>query len=794
MATLLLSAADSYTAKPFERKKPRDWMLAGGLTGNEELATQPPGGYLRGSETTASLAYTDKASTSTTNKTSATSIAKTNSPPIASYGEKTAAPPSTAPPANAPVDGTTTTITDAAKQGVSSVIVPWGSVTASYSSTEAPTPAWGSTGSTGGGLYHAGMKVDNPTASTTAEKSRDSFNTKTEPSPSASNGEKTATTTPLPTAPSTSTLPYSATDTVKQGAVVSSVIVPWGSANSKASSYSSTRLQTPTEDNGGLGYGAGVNVQPRVSKSTTQQSDSGVRGEDKVSQSQFSFLQGSATTSTSTDATSHPDENEYGADGEITEPAYNSPVGRVIPWNDGRPQLGTEKPTSYRDHAQADAYSDGNDDTKSQNPVGNLVPWSHSLIERELQAGDIEQPTDQPTAEESSDKTEGQPAGTSADKPAEQAANQPSEKSVDQSIEDGQAADGDEMMKTTTVVVDANVRWNQDDCDPCDVPTQPPTLSPLYPRKDDDYELHLPSVTDESKSWENVKEEPVHASTKSPKKRGFKPPKADLIHCTKVIGEYGESYECDTLPPNGTEPPTETPYGSTPSPEPPGTESPRTEPPPTETPQETPAPTATEPPTEAPYPSEPATTSPPTAPTPSPTKPVEPTPSPTKPGERTPAPTRPSEPTPSPTKGNGESSSTPVSTIKGTSTFPTGTKASTSKTSTPAATSGTSTTTTTTSTDTTGNNAYGTSGTTSGSNDSVVGVSTSEGNTSSGSSGALSGGAIAGIVIACVVFVAVVVGAVFFRQRSIARQREENLFADLASGGGRALETDYAAM
>ncbi|RLN96122.1 hypothetical protein BBJ28_00006484 [Nothophytophthora sp. Chile5] len=65
--------------------------------------------------------------------------------------------------------------------------------------------------------------------------------------------------------------------------------------------------------------------------------------------------------------------------------------------------------------------------------------------------------------------------------------------------------------------------------------------------------------------------------------------------------------------------------------------------------------------------------------------------------------------------------------------------------------------------------------------------------TSDGSTSDLGAGAIAGIIIGCVVLVAVVVGALLFRQRSLARQREANLFADLSDTGG-ALETDYAAM
>eukprot|EP00644_Phytophthora_capsici_P011198 jgi/Phyca11/565563/estExt2_Genewise1.C_PHYCAscaffold_180296 len=64
---------------------------------------------------------------------------------------------------------------------------------------------------------------------------------------------------------------------------------------------------------------------------------------------------------------------------------------------------------------------------------------------------------------------------------------------------------------------------------------------------------------------------------------------------------------------------------------------------------------------------------------------------------------------------------------------------------------------------------------------------TASANSPSGSEG-LNAGAVIGIVIGCAVFVAIVVGAVLSWQKSVARQREENLFADL--GGA----TDYAAM
>ncbi|GMF39567.1 unnamed protein product [Phytophthora fragariaefolia] len=456
----------------------------------------------------------------------------------------------------------------------------------------------------------------------------------------------------------------------------------------------------------------------------------------------------------------------------------------------------TEQPAESSTEQPADKPTEQPADTSTEQPADK--PTEQPADTPTEQSGDTptEKPADTPTeqsaetsTEQPADTSTEQPADASTEQPADASTEQPEDKSSDkeQSVRqqgsqpgnDTEVGDDDGVMHTMTVV-DENVRWDQDYCNPCDVPTQPPTISPLYPRKDDDYKQQLPNITDEYKSWDNVKEEPVYVATKPPKKKALKPPRKELIHCTKIIGEYGESYECDmnTQPPTGapTETPSETPTAVTE--------------PPTETPAPEP-PTESEPPYEpTPYPGVRDSTTPPSPPTPAPTKPGDVTPAPTKPREPTPAPTKPGEPTPAPTTGNDEYS-TPVSTTKGKPIFPAGTKASTSKNSTTSVT--TTTPTTSTNTASTDNTAYGTSGTTGGSADNVVGATTSEGN-SNGSSEALSGGAIAGIVIACVVFAAIVVGAVLYRQRSIARQREENLFADLTAAGGRGLETDYAAM
>ncbi|KAG7376223.1 hypothetical protein PHYPSEUDO_014058 [Phytophthora pseudosyringae] len=565
---------------------------------------------------------------------------------------------------------------------------------------------------------------------------------------------------------------------------------------------------------------------------------------------------------------------------------YDGALGRVIPWNDGKPQL--VKDNTADKSTQIQAYG---------NLLSDIVPWgeSHALFARDLQS------EDPPEEEEEEEPT------TDTDSSAEESFEEP--------LEPAQVED--EMMQTT--VADDAVRWDQDDCSPCEVPTQPPTLAPVYPHKDDgDYEKHLPNVTDTNEPWEDLKGNlSSNAPAKTPRTKGPKHPQGEYIHCTKIIGNYGESYECA---PNATVSPTPAPTeippldktctdvsvegdatycidgpicsgsGSTPAgslcpvegdvavkdcsndklpswtsagacvapsdatcvriktgawgcvygnasnattDSSAGTETPTESPSeiPTETPgestpgpseptpassepsapsQSTPAPSKPNKPGEpTPASSEPNEPTAPGEPTPAPSEsnePGEPTPAPSEPnepGEPTPAPSEPNEPgepTPAPTKAYDEPTPTPAaSTTDDGATYPTGKKASASKTTKPAS-SGTSTTTGTSSTTTpttatstpstsTEGNAYANTGS-SGADANVA--STSKGIASDGSAG-LSGGGIAGIVIACIVFVAVVVGAVLFKQRSIARQREENLFADL-SAGGRPLETDYAAM
>ncbi|GMF13808.1 unnamed protein product [Phytophthora lilii] len=501
----------------------------------------------------------------------------------------------------------------------------------------------------------------------------------------------------------------------------------------------------------------------------------------------------------------------------------------------------------------------------------------------------------------------------------------------------GMQLQSEERMKSGVSVEDESVVWDQFDCHPCDVPTQPPTFSPTYPHKGNDYIGHLPTVNDELDLWDDLKEtnppktgaptevpheesheeidteaprtnthnndeykdhlptvhdvldswddilENLPAYTGSPTKaphHDYDEDNYDSEHggdyadCTKIIGEYGERYECPedtTEPPEDTSAPTERPTqppedttaptegpthppedtnAPTESPTPPPedttapTEGP-TQPPedtnaptegPTPPPEDTTAPTEgpTQPPddttapTEGPTPPPDDTTAPTEGPTEPPgsstapplgsapppedttappgdiSKPYQPTPAPsepnepTEPGEPTPAPsepTEPGEPTPTPTPA----ATTPDwdTTYPVTTTKKPGTSTGTTSTTTGKTTTGGSTTMTTgTSTGGTTNASTGTTttGTDTGVAANTAGTTTSDSTTSTSSSAdALSAGAIAGIAIGCAVFVAVVVGSVLFWQKSLARQREENLFADL-SNTGVGLETDYAAM
>ncbi|KAL3656419.1 hypothetical protein V7S43_018722 [Phytophthora oleae] len=486
----------------------------------------------------------------------------------------------------------------------------------------------------------------------------------------------------------------------------------------------------------------------------------------------------------------------------------------------------------------------------------------------------------------------------------------PSEQPVEVPGNNTEIKDG---VMTTMNVSGENVRWDQDDCDPCEVPTQPPTLAPIYPRGDDDYKKYLPNVTETTEFGKDLTENlPPIKLTKTPKTRS--PHHDEFIHCTKIIGNYGEIYECTTnatapptpaptqpqadktcidvsvegdatyciegpicsgsdslpagslcpvkgdvavkdcwgdklpswtsagacvAPVNATcariktaawgcvfgepsnatgspatempsvteapsETPTETPSETTPSPTVPDTATPGSTPAPTEPsePQKsTPAPNE---PTLAPSEPQKSTPAPskPNGATPAPTKfPNEPTPAPSGPQRSTPAPSQPYGATPAPTKFPNEPTPTPaVTTTREGTTYPTTTGTTKPATSTTTGTTKPATSTTTkpeavTSTpDTsTGDDAYANTGTSGVDANNAVGASTSKGTTSTTTSG-LSAGAIAGIVIACIVFAVVVVGAVLYKQRSIARQREENLFADLSATGGRPLETDYAAM
>lgn len=322
-----------------------------------------------------------------------------------------------------------------------------------------------------------------------------------------------------------------------------------------------------------------------------------------------------------------------------------------------------------------------------------------------------------------------------------------------------------EGTKPVEHVDDEIVRWDQDDCHPCEVPTQSPTLAPRSPKMNDDYETHLPKLHEIIASWDDTKDSVPPQETLEPKPTKVEDHAGGFVHCTKGNSgdddgcrDYSSPYE-DQSKPQDTTPPKE-----------PGPEH-------TEPGDPTPPPKVLKP-----VETKPGETTAELTPTPAPTDPEEPTPAPTDPGDAYP------EPTPAMTTTGANPDTTKSSSRTGT-----GASASAG-----ADNDTISTTKTLTTTDASQGNATapyqvsvgdpetGTGATTS--NAMTSDTTTSTGDTGSGG---LSGGGIAGIVVACAVVVAVVIGAVLFHQRSIARQREENLFAELSD---TALEVDYAAM
>ncbi|RLN52636.1 hypothetical protein BBJ28_00009663 [Nothophytophthora sp. Chile5] len=296
-----------------------------------------------------------------------------------------------------------------------------------------------------------------------------------------------------------------------------------------------------------------------------------------------------------------------------------------------------------------------------------------------------------------------------------------------------------QLVSATGDIMDIGARWDQDDCYPCELPTSIPRHH--NGTEHGDYIPRGGSVTEDEVTWDDLElSEPLYPA--------------------RTIAPTVQP--CESTPT-----PTSTP-ASTPSSTPAST--------PASTPSSTPASTTPLPDVVTPTPTPAVTTYGGGATTPTPT----PAATTTTGGVATPTPT----PAATTTTSDGSivyGTSTGTETTDGKTTDSTG------------VTTSTSTTTTDTAYTSTSVNSSGTAASENGTAAATVTDVKTSTSTSDGSTVALSAGAIAGIIIGCVVLVAVIVGALVFRQRSLARQREANLFADLSDTGG-ALETDYAAM
>ncbi|ETL27928.1 hypothetical protein L916_18605 [Phytophthora nicotianae] len=135
----------------------------------------------------------------------------------------------------------------------------------------------------------------------------------------------------------------------------------------------------------------------------------------------------------------------------------------------------------------------------------------------------------------------------------------------DSTLSDTDLSDeGEEEEMTTTVVDDVFVRWDQDDCNPCEVPTLAPTLAPLYPREDDNYEDHLPTVTDDYEPWEEIKYTDVPTEI-PPLTPTYPPRKGDYEeHLPTVYDEYASWDELKDNVYSYTNEPTDKPTHSPP--------------------------------------------------------------------------------------------------------------------------------------------------------------------------------------------------------------------------------------
>jgi hypothetical protein len=172
---------------------------------------------------------------------------------------------------------------------------------------------------------------------------------------------------------------------------------------------------------------------------------------------------------------------EYHEKTEDKGAVYRDALGPVIPWNGGKPQLVREQETSKPKMRLGSARIEGGGYSQA---LADLVPWTggHSLSQRGLESEErpedpVETPAEEPGELPEDNKPEEETTETPGEEPAEPSeASKPEEEPTETRVEEpvgGEEVEKDDRIMQTTTVSDANVRWDQDDCDPCEVPTPP---------------------------------------------------------------------------------------------------------------------------------------------------------------------------------------------------------------------------------------------------------------------------------------------------------------------------------